>query len=210
MTDMLSKWWVNDFGSGTVTLIFKSTWRHVRKWWLDSHDPSLTSAWHQPETPSEVPVTSGLTQTLFPCPSLYDSSKQHLEITIKAKSVFNNWKRPKPHASRRTSPDKRGHVNRLFVWMCDRAPEVSVQVCCSSPTPQFCFLPLSWSRGISFLVSQAGQRLVSQRGTDITLQKKVMMGKPMKNSWHTAILRSCWGPLNALQTKWLALCWSDV
>lgn len=142
----VSKWWVNVvFGCGTVTLIFKCTWRHVRKWRLDSHDPSLTSAWHQPKMSNEVPVKSGITQTLLPCPItvrfIKAAHSKHLEFTIKAKSVLNNWKRPKPHASPRTSPDKRGHVNPLFIWMCDRAPKVAVhphlQVCWPSPTPQF-------------------------------------------------------------------------
>lgn len=80
----------------------------------------------------------------FLVPSLYDSSKQHLEFTRKAESVLNNWKRPKPQARLRTSPDKRGHVNPLFIWTCDRAPKVAVNLTrrCAGRPPSPSLIPV--------------------------------------------------------------------
>lgn len=80
----------------------------------------------------------------------------------------------------------------LFTLTCGRA---------ARPPPRICFLPLSWSCEIYFLVSQTGQKLVSQRGTDITPLKNTMMGKPMKNSWHAGIFGSCWGAFKCSSNK---------
>lgn len=113
------------------------------------------------------------------------TQKKHLEFAIKPESLLNNWKRPKPQCCPRTSLKNAcpAATWSLFLSHCrTELQKVAVlQVCASHPPSRwlvrFCILLLAWSSGTSFLVSQAGQRPVSQRGTDITLPKNIMMGK---------------------------------